>query len=422
LQIIMALYTAYDRFKFTHYDLHTDNIHIIKCSKNLIFTYYINKEYFHVHTHGYIPVIIDYEYAYVNKLSDMPTQTNVRNIDAGFYKIVPCPFTDLMVFLCNVSHDMVSDELDDTSSESEIEIPIDECDDVDELTCELLDSEYDIGAKVDSKYNKFRNAIESAFAELPINLNSGIRTYDESVDFPLAMFSMFEGKIRKYNSYDQNKLFESNFTDIIQELLILHKANEAKKVSSAVAEKALRVFMKEFHKIQSQTTNRKLAFALFQTLINVMRVIKDKYIRNRKDKYIKYIECEFLHRVDKICTFVRPQGVNYEHALISAIMLSRYLSHKIFKHVVEMQSEIAEKASDIALLNFKKSFCLIKSEYQKRCMITPKSIVVAWGHAKPSAVKMDVIIKPIGKRYSVINKMQEGKLSKVLYNCALKWV
>lgn len=65
LQLIFALLCAYQAFKFTHNDLHQNNIVIVKTKLNVV-SYNLYGKTFYIPTYGVIPVIIDYGRVYIN--------------------------------------------------------------------------------------------------------------------------------------------------------------------------------------------------------------------------------------------------------------------------------------------------------------------------------------------------------------------
>jgi len=66
LQILLSLDLAYRNYKFTHYDLHTDNVVLRKFDDYIYVIYPYNNGYVLVKT-KYIPVIIDYANSYIDE-------------------------------------------------------------------------------------------------------------------------------------------------------------------------------------------------------------------------------------------------------------------------------------------------------------------------------------------------------------------
>jgi thiol-disulfide isomerase/thioredoxin len=76
-QILMAIVIAQHKKKFTHYDLHSNNIMMKKCNKDLVFLYVIdNDNQFCVPTFGHYPVIIDFGFSYIENMDDGETDNS----------------------------------------------------------------------------------------------------------------------------------------------------------------------------------------------------------------------------------------------------------------------------------------------------------------------------------------------------------
>jgi hypothetical protein len=78
-QLILALFISQQEKKFTHYDLHLENVLLRRCFKRTFFLYKFSYEGVVlsrlIHTNGYFPVIFDYGFAYSQGLND----TNYNN-------------------------------------------------------------------------------------------------------------------------------------------------------------------------------------------------------------------------------------------------------------------------------------------------------------------------------------------------------
>ena len=72
-QVLLGITIAQKEKKFTHYDLHSFNVMIKKCNKDLVFLYKIDEEnQFCVPTLGHYPIIIDYGFSFIEDMNDNP--------------------------------------------------------------------------------------------------------------------------------------------------------------------------------------------------------------------------------------------------------------------------------------------------------------------------------------------------------------
>ena len=67
-QVLLGIAIAQNQKMFTHYDLHSNNIMMKKCSRDLVFLYVLDENnQFCVPTRGCYPVVIDFGFSYVGE-------------------------------------------------------------------------------------------------------------------------------------------------------------------------------------------------------------------------------------------------------------------------------------------------------------------------------------------------------------------
>lgn len=371
-QILLALHISHKKYHFTHYDLHTDNIIISECDKNIICVYKIDNKLYRIPTYGVIPIIIDYEFAYIDN-DNNDIKINIRNIDAGFYKIVPSISRDLYVFLCNVIYDIICNKIDFIECDDDIDI--DELDDEIECDIHYLNKLDKIEISYDSTpylYTSFRSYILTIMTELDINIETGLREYHEKNDYPLCMYVMHCEIIDDITIKDTNKLFKLNFTDMIQEMLVLSDIKDNGRVSEC--SKYLKTIMIEFEKIQSQTNNKEVAFYMFKQLIYIIKGVKLKVLKKNNDKYIRYIQKEFFHKVNKKVNYLDLSNVKFKKLVISLLLFSRLLSYELKNHIDSMMRD------DDGIKSPLKLFKIIQSKYSERYNYNKYSKIHLWDY------------------------------------------
>lgn len=85
-QTLLAIAIAQKKKQFTHYDLHSDNVMVRKCDKNLVFLYVMDeKNVFCVPSFGHYPVIIDYGFSYSSDLNNKNLISCLSFTNIGFY-------------------------------------------------------------------------------------------------------------------------------------------------------------------------------------------------------------------------------------------------------------------------------------------------------------------------------------------------
>jgi len=106
-QSLIAIQIAQNKNKFTHYDLHSNNILVKKCEKNSCMLYILdNNNSFLIPTFGNYPVIIDYGFSYVQDMQNNPLYSALPHTDVGFMSDRFDPIADPKLFLVTVSDEL----------------------------------------------------------------------------------------------------------------------------------------------------------------------------------------------------------------------------------------------------------------------------------------------------------------------------
>ena len=177
----MAIAIAQRKKKFTHYDLHSYNIMMKKCNKDVVFLYVLDEEnQFCIPTHGYYPVIIDFGFSYTEDMNDGPAWGSMGHTDVGFMSDRFDPIADPKLFLVTVASEMRE-------------------------------------KRKNKKSNKFRRIVKNLFGKLNIDWESGWDNAEEksASDFVTEMLKDHSRQSNLFDNYDHHCV------DIIQSLIIL---------------------------------------------------------------------------------------------------------------------------------------------------------------------------------------------------------
>jgi hypothetical protein len=100
-QTILTLQILHKK-KFTHYDLHTGNILIQKCSPDSVFLYKIDGECFFVPSFGFFPLLIDFGNSYSSTCENRSFLTNMTETKFGIHSSFFDRAMDIQHFLINL--------------------------------------------------------------------------------------------------------------------------------------------------------------------------------------------------------------------------------------------------------------------------------------------------------------------------------
>lgn len=107
-QTLMGILIANRYNNFTHYDLHSENILVQKCSYNDVYVWYDSKQGvpYVVPSLGYIPRIIDYGFSYSDALIGEPHTTPLDFMKEGYMSFRTDKFADFRIILTSMMEEM----------------------------------------------------------------------------------------------------------------------------------------------------------------------------------------------------------------------------------------------------------------------------------------------------------------------------
>lgn len=107
-QVLLASILAKNKFGLTHYDLHSENILVQKCSYNDVYVWHDKKNdtTYVIPTLGYIPRIIDYGFSYSSELNKTSITTPLDFMREGYISIRTDEFADFRILLISMLEDL----------------------------------------------------------------------------------------------------------------------------------------------------------------------------------------------------------------------------------------------------------------------------------------------------------------------------
>jgi hypothetical protein len=107
-QILVGLLMAQNNINFTHYDLHSENILVQKCSYDDVFVWYDQKTGvpYIIPSLGYIPRIIDYGFSYSDGLKDTSITSPLDFMKEGYFSVHPDEYADFRILLISILEDL----------------------------------------------------------------------------------------------------------------------------------------------------------------------------------------------------------------------------------------------------------------------------------------------------------------------------
>jgi len=278
-QVILSLIIAQNKLHFTHYDLHSCNVIMKKCSKDLVIMYRIDEDNAYVvPTYGYYPVIIDYGFSYVKNMQNGPLYPSLGHTKVGFNSFTYDMFSDAKLFLVTVAD-------------------------------EIFEKRHSKESK------KLKRVVYNMFKRLKIDWKSGWDGFENesASDYIGRLIKSFDVKSKLFDEY------EFYCIDLIQSLIIL----PLERRSYSNMEKAYRSFIKEWNKIESNIASVYYNLYILKSIVNCARLVRADYLSlNTRDKAVKEFKRSVYSVIDEVTSFCNPKSINFEILLCSLYVLA----------------------------------------------------------------------------------------------------
>lgn len=285
LQVLFAIQIAYNRADFTHYDLHSNNVMLQRCSKNVVFLYRIKDpetgliQNLCVPSFGYRAVIIDFGFSYSSELQSQPLWSSMKHTDVGFTSYRSDSVTDSRLFLVTVGY-----ELNESRRKSEL--------------------------------TKCVNRSVKCFRKLRFDWDSGWDNFTKKciLDYVSKIIERdFELKgIFKSQNYDCLEILQTLITLPFQ---VKKELKEYKRDLSS----SFPLFFEEFRKIEREIGSEYYCLYILKGIVDLARELRSDYISSRKNSknIVRFFRQGILERVDSIASYCNVKDVNYEKMLCS---------------------------------------------------------------------------------------------------------
>lgn len=299
-QVLMAIAISQKKKQFTHYDLHSYNIMMKKCNKDVVFLYVLDEDnQFCVPTNGHYPVIIDFGFSYINDLADGPAWPSMGHTDVGFMSDRFDPIADPKLFLVTMATEMKQ-------------------------------------MRNNKKTAKFRRIVKNVFGKLKIDWESGWDTVEEkgASDFATEMLQDHSIHSNLFDNYDHYCI------DLIQSLIILPL--EEQKYDNI--NQSYQGFLKEFVKIENEIGNPFYNLYILKGIVDVTREVRPDYLKggHARTSAIKYFKKAVFERINCVSSYCNPKNIHFERMLCSLLCLAKNIEGILFD-AVESRMQAKEK-------------------------------------------------------------------------------
>jgi hypothetical protein len=330
-QVLLAIVIAQKKKRFTHYDLHSNNVMIKKCDPNLVMLYVIDEEnQYCVPTLGYYPVIIDFGFSYIKDLEDGPLWPSMGHTDVGFCSDRYDWVSDPKLFLVTVS-DEIKEERDSRSS------------------------------------HKFRRIVRNIFQPLDIDWESGWDNDNTSASgYVLNLLEPYNNISEVFKKYDYYCI------DILQTLIILPlEENPYEDIG-----KNYSAFIKEWVKIEDMISSVFYNIYVLKGIVKAAGTVRAAYIdlETRNDALLTFQKSLYA-KLAEISQFCVPRGLNIEVLLCSMILLAANIEGMLYEFMEVRMKEKQNEYEKLPINSTEQVYAVVETNISTPYTYSKKTIV-----------------------------------------------
>jgi hypothetical protein len=374
-QILLAIYIAQTKKKFTHYDLHSCNILLKKCDKDAVFLYKLSPgNCISIATFGYYPIIIDFGFSFIEDLNGKGINSSLAHTNVGFMTNQFDMLSDPKLFLVSVS---------------------------DEIKRYMPSQNANI----------LRNIVKNNFEPLDIDWECGWDNYD----YPGAADFVLE-KLQDIDTSDINSDLFTNCDhfciDIIQSLVILPlKPADTENIDLEIAYKTM---VSEFSKIEKCIGSRLYNLYIFKCIVDIIGEIKDFYenAETREDisKIVEYFKGKVLENIRSIASFCIPKKLNYERLMCSVLCVAKCTEEILYEVIQEKNQEKEVEYSEVDLNTPVKIYAAIEVNIPQKYEFTSNTKVYVFDCVDETRDVIEDIPKDVRIRLNKSDVLLHGNI------------
>ncbi len=351
-QTLLATLIATEHGRFTHFDLHSNNVLVKKCPTNSVFLYILdpNRIYL-VPTYGYMPTIIDFGFSYHSNCNNRPMFGALAHTDIGFIPAVHDNHADFKLFLTSVSWELNKYKPNDASS-------------------------------------TLRKLVKHIYGDCSIDLECGWDVHDE--DSPLNE-SISDILLKKLNSqFKRSKFFKNqghHVVDLLQALIVLPV--HARKTSDTLDDLA-GIMITEFAKIEREIGSDFYNLYMFKVIIDSVLRHREHYLsQDTRERAVAGFKRDVLHELDQVAKFCQPK-IAWEKLLCCLLCLSKCIENVCNDRLKRLMSHKQAEYNKMVLRTPTEVYEAIDANVPSHFFFNDQTVVYVWNAHTGQSGKFEV--------------------------------
>lgn len=373
-QVLVAINIAQKEKEFTHYDLHSLNIMMKRCSKDTVFLYVLDEDtQICIPTFGHYPVIIDFGFSYISDMKDDYLWPSMGHTDVGFTSDRFDPVADPKLFLVSVAEDLRR-------------------------------------KRNNSASKKFNKIVKNLYRPLDIDWETGWdnNENDSSLSsYATELLEEFTESSELFQNYDHYCI------DLLSSLIILpFEEQNYDNISDSFT-----LFLKEFYKIESEVNNDFYSLCILKSIVDAARSIRNDYINlETRNASVSWFEKNVSENVSKLAKFCRMKGVDFEKMLCGLLNLARDIEGLFFDIMKSYTRDKEKLYKKLPITDVEKLYKIVEVNIPDTYVFKEETKVVVFDSIK----KKNSVLSISTKNIRQINKISPLERGKALYGLYLK--
>jgi hypothetical protein len=337
-QVLLAIAIAQKHQRFTHYDLHSNNIMMRKCNKDVVFLYVLDEQnQFCVPTLGSFPVIIDFGFSYIKGLDDGPLWPSMGHTHVGFTSNQFDPVADPKLFLITVSGEIKEKH----------------------------------GSK---KSKRLCRVVKNMFGPLKVDWVNG---WDKG---KMSAGDCVSELIRDYNQVSTLfKDYEHHCVDIIQSLVILPlQEQDYSNIHISYVS-----FLKEWVKIENQMSSPYYNLYILKGVVDAARCVGAAYRdKSARSGAVVDFQRAIGERINFVVKFCRTNTVKFEVMLCSLLVLARGMEGILYDVVFALTSRKEREYAKLPLKSVEQIYAAVEANIEDEYVYSKDTSIIVLDSVK----------------------------------------